>query len=182
MSDWSGIAGPLHEKLTYRNTFYHQDPVIDILDPRSGPDGTYDFIVASEVFEHLPPPVQGGFDNLARLLKPNGFVIFSTPWDPDGHTREYYPTLYDWKIVTLRGGCVLVNKTTDGQIQTFEDLVFHGGPGETLEMRLFSKNDLIDHFRKAHFEEIEISTVAPSPECGIIWEPWSRGMIARKVG
>ena len=34
----------------------------------------------------------------------------------------------------------LTNRTLDGAVQTFTDLVFHGGPGSTLEMRLFSRD------------------------------------------
>ena len=35
-----------------------------------------------------------------------------------------------------------MNWTADGRIETFDDLVFHGGPGSTLEMRVFSEDAL----------------------------------------
>lgn len=182
MSDCPAIAEPLHrEKFDYENTFYHREPRLDIMDENSGKTESYDFIVSSEVFEHVPPPAQLAFNNLFRLLKPRGFAVFSTPWAPDGHTREHFPLLYDWQIVNLRSGPVLVNRTANGELQIIgENLVFHGGPGETLEMRLYSKDDLEKHFRTAGFEEIEIAEIETSLEYGICWRPWSRGFVVRK--
>lgn len=128
-----------------------------------------------------PPPVQLGFNNLARLLRADGFVIFTVPWGSEGHTLERYPDLHDWQIVNLRGGPVLVNGTSNGEIQTFRDLCFHGGDGETLEMRLFSKDDLLANLETAGFKQIEFAEIEANPDYGIIWEPWSRGLVARKT-
>ena len=181
MSDWSGIAEPLHyQKFDYKNTFYHQEPRLDIMDENSGESESYDFIVSSEVFEHVPPPAQLAFNNLFRLLKPRGFAVFSTPWAPDGHTREHFPLLHDWQIANLRSGPVLVNRTVNGELQAMDDIVFHGGADETLEMRLYSKNDLEQHFRTAGFEDVEVAQMKVSRKYGIYWEPWSRGIVARK--
>ena len=179
LTDSLSIAVPLQEQLNYTNTFYHQEPRIDIMDSASGADGSYDFIIASEVFEHLPPPVQPAFNNLARLLRQDGFVVFTVPWVPDGHTKEHYPDLHDWQVANLKSGPLLVNRNVAGEIQLFENLCFHGGPGETLEMRLFSKADLLKHFEDAGFQQIEIAE--DYPEYGILCEPWSRGLIARKT-
>jgi SAM-dependent methyltransferase len=178
LTDDPTYANQLQTHFTYTNTFYHQEPRIDILDQTSGEDGAYDFIIASEVFEHLPPPVQPAFDNLSRLLKPDGFVIFTVPWGLEEATIEHFPDLYDWKIVELRGGHLLVNRTKDGEVQTFDNLCFHGGAGVTLEMRLFMKNDLTEHLRSAGFQEIEYAESCP--DHGIVLEPWSRGLVARK--
>jgi SAM-dependent methyltransferase len=182
MSDWPVTADVLHKQFDYENTFYHQEPRLDISDATSGQTGTYDFIVSSEVFEHIPLPIQPAFDNLLRLLKPEGFVVFSTPWTPDGHTVEHFPDLYDWKIVQLRSGFVLVNRTRNGQLQIFENLVFHGGPGTTLEFRLFAESDLTSHLQRAGFEKIEFADRETNLEYGIAWAPWSRGIVIRKSG
>lgn len=176
MSDALPIATPLAKRLDYRNTFYHQEPRFDIMETPN--DSGYDFIIASEVFEHVPPPVQTAFNNLARLLKPGGFVVFSTPWEMEGETVEHFPDLYDWQVVKLRSGKVLVNRTADGALQTFGDLTFHGGPGSTLEMRMFSQEGLRANCRAAGFGEITFAE--DYPDYGIVWVPWSRGMILRK--
>lgn len=138
MSDPLPIAEVLAKRFDYRNTCYHREPGFDMFDIMSEQTvGEYDFIVASEVFEHVPPPIERAFRNLARLLSPGGFVVFSSPWETDGDTIEHFPALHDWELVRLKSGAVLVNRTAEGVLQTFEDLNFHGGPGATLEMRVF---------------------------------------------
>lgn len=42
-------------------------------------DGTYDYIFAMEVLEHIPTP-QAAVDEISRVLKPSGELIFSTPF------------------------------------------------------------------------------------------------------
>jgi hypothetical protein len=67
---------------------------------------------------------------------------------------------------------VLANRTAAGELQLLTDLCFHGGPGQTLEMRLFGKEALVAHLESAGFERIEFGE--SYPEYGIICEPWSR--------
>jgi SAM-dependent methyltransferase len=176
LSDETRLAAGLARRLAYRNTFYHREPHFNIMDPTRG--AQYDFIIASEVFEHVLPPVQTAFNNLARLLKPGAFAIFSTPWHSEGETIEHFPEIYDWQIVRLQTGFVLVNRTRGGVLQTFENLVFHGGPGSTLEIRMFSRDGLLANCRAAGFTDIAIAE--DYPEYGIVWVPWSRGMVLRK--
>jgi hypothetical protein len=44
---------------------------------------------------------------------------------------------------------------------------------------LFTKGDLIEHFEEAGFQETEFAE--SYPEYGILCEPWSRGLVARKT-
>jgi SAM-dependent methyltransferase len=161
----------------YQNTCYHREPHLDIMVPAADPDAVYDFVIASEVFEHVPPPVETAFDNLARLLKPTGIAIFSSPWESNGNSVEHFPHLHDWQLVALRSGYVLLNRTIDGRLETFEDLVFHGGPGSTLEMRVFSKDGLLANCDAAGFE---VEFAEDNAAFGVVWEPWSRGLVLRK--
>ena len=74
----------------------------------------------------------------------------------------------------------------------FENLCFHGGPGDitqnkgngsTLEMRLFCKKDIEKKFYAAGFREIEFLDIVDPvvKNYGIYWEgPWSLCMIVRK--
>jgi SAM-dependent methyltransferase len=180
MSEWNRITDNLERQFTFRNTFYHTEPKFDVLSLGPEHEHAYDFIITSEVFEHVPPPVEPAFANLARALKPDGFVVFSVPWRPDGHTVEHFPELYDWELVKLKSSFVLLNRTQSGELQAFEDLVFHGGIGQTLEMRIFSRNDLLKYFEQAGFEDVEISEVEPCLEFGIRWPTGSHGLVARK--
>ena len=177
LSDWGPIAKILAKRFDYKNTFFHREPRLDIMNPPAGA-GSYDFIIATEVFEHVPPPVQTAFDNLARLLKPGGFAVFSSPWESTGDTHEHFPELFDWEVVKFHGDYVLVNRTRDGRLEAFDNLVFHDGPGETLEIRVFSKDGLIANCKAAGFE---IAMAENNPAHGIVWDDWSRGFVLRKM-
>src|SRR5208283_4631546 len=54
-SDAAPYADRLRDKLDYRNTFYDREPRLDLTKLPSAESGLYDFVLASEVFEHVPP-------------------------------------------------------------------------------------------------------------------------------
>lgn len=179
MTDWAGFAVPLAEKLDYTNTFYHKEPKLDILniDPRM--EGTLDFLLSSEIFEHIPPPVSRAFVNARRLLKPGGVMIFTVPYTLKPQTVEHFPELHDFTIVRDGGEYLLKNITPDGREQEYRNLKFHGGPGSTLEMRVFSENGLREEFAKAGFGSVTIYGT-PNFDYGIYYkESWSLPMSAR---
>ena len=82
LTDWEGYAVPLARRLDYHNTYYHQEPKLDITCPPPEYEGSLDFVISSDVFEHVPPPVALGFAGLRKLLKPGGVAIFSVPYTP----------------------------------------------------------------------------------------------------
>jgi SAM-dependent methyltransferase len=178
LSDAMTYAKPLAEKFDYENTFYHAEPHLDIADVDEGRVGRYDFIVASDVFEHVAPPVSRAFVNARRMLKPTGKLIFTVPFTLDGATQEHYPDLFDWSLSEDNGAWTLTNRTREGRLQTFRDLVFHGGPGSTLEMRVFSLEALTREFEAAGFSRVRIAA-EPYLPFGIHWpEPWSVPLVA----
>ncbi len=172
-------AVELAKRVGYVNTFYHREPKLDIKDLNYGSANSLDFIIASEVFEHIPYPVQSAFDNLYRLLKPGGVVLFSVPWRPAGYTVEHFGALYEWQIVDWRDSKILINRTEGNSWEVFSELQFHGGPGETLEMRLFSKPGLVDNFKAA---KLTVEFVRSSfLQHGVVFvDPWSLPCIAIK--
>lgn len=179
MSDWPGYAWRLMHRLGYRNTFLDEDPMLDVRAPDPDLLGSLDFIISSDVFEHVAPPVQIAFDNARRLLKPDGVMIFSVPYGLDGDTVEHYPDLHDYTIKRRRRGDILVNVTEAGERQEFTDLVYHGGPGETLELRVFSLPSLRRHFAAAGFGEPVIYDQVCT-QCGMLHEfHWSQTMAVR---
>jgi GT2 family glycosyltransferase/SAM-dependent methyltransferase len=180
MSDAS-YSDFLPRKLNYVNTFYHKEPRLDItapLDPEKM--GTLDFLISTEVFEHINPPVSIAFENARRLLKANGVFIFSVPYTLDKQTHEHFPELHEYEIIDSTGPHpILKNITKDGREQLFDDLVFHGGPGATLEMRVFSQAGLQAELKRAGFENVKVYS-EPCWEFGIYWhDPWSLPMAAR---
>jgi GT2 family glycosyltransferase len=180
MSD-AGYSDLLLKKIGYTNTFYHQEPRFDIsapLDPSL--EGTLDFLISTEVFEHIAPPVSRSFENARRLLKPTGVFIFTVPYTLNPSTSEHFPDLHDYEVINRTGANpILKNITHDGREQVFDNLVFHGGSGATLEMRVFSKTGLMAELEQAGFVNIRICS-EPCWEFGIYWQdPWSLPIAAR---
>src|SRR5882757_7494102 len=138
LSDSSTYAGRLLEKFDYRNTFVDRAPLLDITQPAETDLAAYDFIVAGDVLEHVPPPVERSFENLFRMLKPSGVLVMTAPYSLEASTLEHYPELHQLGFGRVGGKTVLLNRTPDGQFHVFENPVFHGGIGSTLEMREFS--------------------------------------------
>jgi ubiquinone/menaquinone biosynthesis C-methylase UbiE len=64
------------------------DLVCDITDIPE-PDASFDAILCSEVFEHLPDPLKA-LDEFARLLKPGGKLILTAPFASLVHFAPYH--------------------------------------------------------------------------------------------
>ena len=166
LSDWEGYAAPLARTFGYTNTFYHQEPRLDICAP--GPDhlGRYDFLISSDVFEHVPPPVSLAFENAFALLRPNGLLVLTVPFADNAETIEHYPDLRSFAVVEVGGDWVVVARSADGRFALHADPVFHGGPGSTLEMRLFSRDGVLAELAAAGFVDIEVHG-GSVPEWGV---------------
>ena len=180
MSDWDGYAEPLSRKLDYTNTYYHQEPKLDITDIPEDKYKTMDFIISSDVYEHVLYPVSCAFENTIRLLKDNGVFVFTVPYSKDGdETREHFGLLNDFEIIESDGEYVLKDIDKSGKEKTFDNLVFHGGPGSTLEMRVFSEKSLMNELKNAGFSDIKVYSQAYM-KYGIYWDvDWSLPIAAR---
>jgi SAM-dependent methyltransferase len=182
MTDWEGYASRLAEKFGYTNTYYHKEPQLDISNPEI-PDSlvqSNDFIISSEIFEHVVPPVLRAFENTFKMLKPGGVLVLTVPYGTQAETIEHFPDLYDFTITADSGSYRLENVTRFGEVQEFHDLIFHGGPGSTLEMRVFAEAALLRHFTEAGFEAITVHRT-PDFSHGIWWpEPWAFPISARR--
>lgn len=64
------------------------DLVCDIVDIPE-PDASYDVILCSEVFEHLPNPLKA-LDEFNRLLKPGGKLLLTAPFASFVHFAPYH--------------------------------------------------------------------------------------------
>jgi hypothetical protein len=75
---------------------------------------------------------------------------------------------------------VLINRKKDRTLEVHDKLVFHGGIGATLEMRLFSQADLVRKLKGAGFSDVVLQ-MEPVERFGIVFDgPWSRPLVARK--
>ncbi|UFS73439.1 methyltransferase domain-containing protein [Tardiphaga sp. 37S4] len=182
LSDWDGYAVPLADKFDYTNTYYHQEPFFDICKPVGDRNASCDFLISTEVFEHVPPPAQIAFQHALDVLKPGGVLILTVPFTNEEQTKEHFPELHNFEIVRFADDYVMVNRSRDGGHTLHENLVFHGGPGTTLEMRVYSRAALQRHLDDAGFVNTQFFE-QDVPEWGILHKhPWSLPILARRSG
>ena len=170
MSDWPGYANILARKMAYINTHFDQAPQLDILHPSAEWLGCHDFVLSSDVLEHVLAPVQQAFDNLLALLKPGGWLVFSVPYTTKAHTQEHYPGMVDFETVQAFGQTAVVWKHTDGALHCDATPEFHGGDGSTLELRIFGCQDVLANLAHAGFVQVQVLDT-PRLGCGYYWPP-----------
>lgn len=153
LTDPEAIAAVLSERFTYCNTYLNKAPRLDIRHDAS-PFGELDFLIASEVFEHIEPPVEQAFANAARLLKPSGVLLLTTPWVWDGDPSTAIPELYDWRLERENDGFVILNRTRGGDTERFRGMAFDGSPGPSL-------GHTREHFRELHDWHLSDGTEKP---------------------
>ena len=182
MTDWPEYAARLAEKFDYRNTFYNRQPRLDITNPPSEDSGKYDFLISSEIFEHVLPPASTAFRGAHQILKPSGVLILTVPYSLESTMREHYPEIHQFGFAQVGDGVVLVNRTRSGEMQVFEQPIFHGpGPGKALEMREFTEADLKRALSESGFTTVRIYAEKYLP-FGIVYaEQWSLPLVARKA-
>jgi SAM-dependent methyltransferase len=178
-SDSHQYAKYLAEVFDYRNTFYDREPRFD-LSATPAQCGQYDFIVSSDVLEHVAPPAENAFRNAWQLLKPSGVLVFTVPYDLE-QSVEHFPDLHEFGLAEVGERTVLVNRTKSGEIQIAEDLIFHLSPtGRSLEMRMFSEQSLKDTLAAAGFDSIKIYSDTYAPFGIAPAQMWSLPIAARK--
>ncbi len=180
MTDHEGYAARLAEKFDYTNTFYDREPRFDFTEAHPELAGSYDFILSSDVVEHIAPPVEHAFAEACRLLKPSGFLVVTVFCNPADQLREHFPDLHEYRVVRLGEGYALVNRRRDGSIEVREDLIFHAGQGETLEMREFGVSSLKGQLLASGFREVEFLR-EDVPLVGVVFDQdLSQPLVARK--
>src|SRR5437016_10071986 len=156
LTDPESYASQLKQKFDYINTYFHQEPRLDIASDSIAPEQrqVYDFIISSEVFEHVVPPVQVAFDNAYQMLRRGGLLLLTVPYGLQPETTEHFPELYEFTLVERDGGCELHNLTKASVRQTFRNLVLHVGRASTLQMRVFSYSGLLGLLSPAVFADV----------------------------
>jgi SAM-dependent methyltransferase len=178
--DHQGYAGILAEKFDYTNTYYDREPRFDLLEVHPQLCGWYDFILAADVIEHIAPPIEFALEEMCRLLKPNGFLGLTIFCNAADQMREDFPELNDFRVVPLGNSRVLINRRRDGTLEIREDIVLHGGTGETLEMREFGITDLRAKLLAAGFTDMYF-LAENLPEIGVLFDDQvSQPLVARK--
>jgi SAM-dependent methyltransferase len=179
-SDSTQYSGRLAEVFDYRNTFYDREPRFDLGSADVAESNLYDFILSSDVLEHVAPPAEQAFRNALKLLKPTGVLIFTVPYELEDAT-EHFPALHEYGLAEVGDRTVLVNRTRSGQTQVFENLCFHrSGAEKSLEMRVFSEQMLKDILASTGFHSVKIHSENYWPFGIVPAESWSLPIAARK--
>jgi SAM-dependent methyltransferase len=180
ISDQQGYARILAEKFDYTNTFYDREPRLDLAELHPELRDSYDFILLADVIEHIAPPLERALEEACRLLKPRGFLGITIFCNPADQMYEHFPELNEHRIVSLGKSPVLINRRRDGTLEIRDDLIFHGGPGATLEMREFGITELNAKLLAAGFLEVHLLT-ENLPKIGVLFdENVSQPLVARK--
>lgn len=179
LSDADLYANRLSVLVQYKNTFFHKAPFLDITDPISASQyQNLDFVICSDVLEHVDVPVESAFANLAAMLKSGGALILSVPYFTDAvsaHTIEHFVQHKSNKTVVEDGREYLVTDT--GAV--YANLCWHGGPGSVLERRVFAETALRKCLSDSGFAIEEIC--GDIPQAGIIYNMvGSKVMMCRK--
>ena len=127
----------------YRNGVQCQD-----VQQLTYPDHAFDICTSTEVFEHVPDDVKG-FSEIFRVLRPNGFFIFTVPLLREHETVER----------------ALI--TPNGELQYLHTPEYHEDPLRASKILAFRTYgwDIADRLRKAGFFTVEIV----APEYSIPW-------------
>ena len=174
LSDPELLANQMASAFIYTNTFYHSEPKLDICNPSESRLGRSDFLISSDVFEHVPSPVQAAFDGAFAVLRPGGILVLTVPFDERVETTERFPNVKEFKLMNFDGEWLLVGKTQAQSYEVHDNLIFHGGPGTTVEMRFFSRQAVISHLLAAGFTDVVVHGQA-HPEYGI-FPPHEQGL------
>jgi len=180
MSDSDIYSGRLENRFNYANTFYHRDPKFDLSRPDENEFGKYDFVICSDVLEHVPHPATA-FATLGRMLKPTGALILSVPYSLDPDTIEHYPELVDSGFAEIDGRTILVGRSASGEYRVFDRLAFHGGSGSILERRIFSDASIRAALAAADFPIVHFDS-AGNREFGVVFShPCSLPIVAARA-
>jgi SAM-dependent methyltransferase len=170
-SDPDTYARRLAQSTTYYNSWYHLSGE-DLTDLGTFRGQRYDFVVCSEVMEHVDRPVETSFSTLFELLRPGGVLIMTTPTYEGAATVEHFPPLTHYEVINQAGSWVLRGTAADSVPYEARGLTFHGGEGATLEMRLYAAGDIQRHLDHAGFQSVEEQNL-DRPNLGILWSATS---------
>src|SRR2546421_11539259 len=80
LSDWEIYAERLAGEFTYANTFFHTEPFLDISKAIPAElKSSADFLISTDVFEHVAPPPPNAFAGAVDLFRPGGAIELPGP-------------------------------------------------------------------------------------------------------
>lgn len=109
-----------------------------------------------------------------------GYLILTVPFINKGEHKEHYPGLVNYTAEQRKDGTWMAHlEFPGGRKMVDEQPCFHGGPGKTLELRLYNRVRLEEELAWAGFQKVIIHD-ENMPERGINWNTASRLIVAQK--
>jgi SAM-dependent methyltransferase len=178
IGDWQGYADGFASLFAYTNTHLDSEPQLDLTEPpRKDALAAFDFVVAGDVLEHVAPPAETAMMHLRTMLRPGGVAILTVPFSSWPHHVEHFPELFHWALEGTEDQPVLVNERSDGTVERFTSLCFHG-PGRSLEMRVFTESSFVQALLSAGFVDVRFWN-RPSARHGVVLTSWPGPIVAR---
>jgi len=159
-------------KASYQNTYYDTEPMLDVTNPARKHHKAADLLINSDVLEHVMFPWQKALSGSFKILKPGGHLILTVPYKKNGISVEKYAHLASYEVSETGE---VSGTNFNNEIVTVEDPIFHGGPGNTLEMRILSLAVILDALRECGFinivvddEDVSTFGIVRGDEVGVI--------------
>lgn len=152
ISDDTRYSKQLEYKFSYKNTFYEREPHLDIMLFDDNLTNKFNFIICSDVLEHIMGDYKKALLNLYNYLKINGVLIFSVPYTFSKNTYERYPECIKYETLGDSKNRYIKITNKNGECYYEYNPIFHGGSGNTLEMRVFSYYDIIKTAKSIGFK------------------------------
>lgn len=147
ISDDHRVARALSTSFSYVNTFLHQFPIVDLERVPRETLGQYEFITCSDVLEHTSDRLQS-IQGIYQMLIPGGFAVITVPVADDDKYKEYFPNVSDLQIVESQ----VVWRNHNGEEFIEKSPQFHGGDGQTLVFRQWTRGQLKHDLESVGFE------------------------------
>lgn len=152
ISDDIKIASKLVSKFSYVNTYYHQAPKLNLCSVDEQWLESSQFVICSDVLEHVPAPAETALRGLHSILQPGGVAVISVPYKPEGVTDEFYPELDRYEVIDSN----VVWHDNSGTKHVDSSPEFHGGAGQTLAFRLWSLPGLLEALMNCGFSHVSV--------------------------
>lgn len=150
-SDDIKIVKQLVNKFDYVNTYYHKGPKLDLTNVDPQWRECAQFVICSDVLEHVPPPTHSALEGLFSVVASGGAAIISIPYTTADATIEFYPELERYEVE----GNQVVWHDSNGVRHIDDSPEFHGGAGQTLAFRVWSLAKFEEALLRVGFSQIE---------------------------
>lgn len=162
LSDSPDFFAFFSRKWDVSNVFYHKYPVLDLFSVPDAAKKSFNFVVCSDVLEHVGGSPLAALEGLRALLKPGGAAVVTVPIGDPVETVEHYPGMVDYKVLD---GPAVQWRDESGTVTVDNNPEMHGGDGLVVAFRRFGKSEFENQVVAAGFTCIQ--EIGSLPSLGI---------------